>query len=199
MSMTREEFYGDALEGLQLAERKILSLAQTYKDTVCEDEKIEPIVYCCSRIKSPESVLQKCRIRGIGETAEDAIANFYDLVGVRVICAFSADVYSVAEWLKGRPEIEVTQEKDYYAYPKPNGYRSYHMLLRTLPENTNAEIQIRTIATDFWATLEHQMKYKKEIADEKMIRAELKRCADEIASVDLSMQTIREIIQGSAE
>ena len=82
---------------------------------------------------------------------------------------------------------------------KPNGYRSFHVLLKLLPEEIPAEIQIRTIATDFWATLEHRIKYKKEVKSERMIREELKRCADEIASVDISMQTIREIIEVTAE
>ena len=161
------------------------------------ETELKPIVYCCSRIKKPESVLKKCRIRGYETDIAAALENLYDLVGIRVICAFSADVYRIAEWLKAQPDIEVIQEKDYYAAPKPNGYRSYHFLLRVPSTGMKSEIQLRTIATDFWATLEHQMKYKKEIPNEKMIRKELKRCADEIASVDLSMQTIREIIQES--
>ncbi len=103
----------------------------------------------------------------------------------------------MAGWLKEQPGIEIVQEKDYYSYPKPNGYRSYHILLKTLPDETHAEMQLRTIATDFWAELEHQLKYKKEIPNEKMLHGELKRCADEIASLDLPMQTIREIIQES--
>ena len=91
-------------------------------------------------------------------------------------------------------EIEIIKIKDYIAYPKENGYRSYHMILKIKELNLNAEIQIRTIALDFWANLEHQMKYKKHIKNEEMIRSELKRCADEIASVDLSMQTIKDLI-----
>lgn len=93
------------------------------------------------------------------------------------------------------------KEKDYYAYPKPNGYRSYHILLKIADgagKGCRAEIQVRTIANDFWATLEHQIKYKKDMPNEKLIRSELKRCADEIASVDLSMQTIRDIIRENA-
>ena len=123
-------------------------------------------------------------------------------MGIRVVCAFAEDVYQVVSWLADRPYIRVIQSKDYIAYPKPNGYRSYHMLIE-LQEGEEkgyfAEIQVRTIATDFWATLEHQIKYKKSIPNEALIRAELKRCADEIASVDLSMQTIREIIRGLGE
>lgn len=102
--------------------------------------------------------------------------------------------HKVSKWLEDQEEIEVLNIKDYIAYPKENGYRSYHMIINIKKYNLNAEIQIRTIALDFWANLEHQMKYKKHIKNEHMIRGELKRCADEIASVDLSMQTIKDLI-----
>lgn len=109
------------------------------------------------------------------------------------VCAFTDDVYRVASWLSARPEIRVKTVKDYIATPKPNGYRSYHLIL-TLTDGPGAwmtaEVQLRTIAADFWAALEHQMKYKHTVKHEH----ELKRCADEIASVDLSMQTIWELL-----
>lgn len=145
---------------------------------------------------------EKLEKRQLPVTCEAALHEVYDAVGIRVVCAFAEDVYQVVSWLADRPYIRVIQSKDYIAYPKPNGYRSYHMLIE-LQEGEEkgyfAEIQVRTIATDFWATLEHQIKYKKSIPNEALIRAELKRCADEIASVDLSMQTIREIIRGLGE
>lgn len=193
--MTDEEFYGAALIKLKRTESQLLEMVQTYSETANQIGQLKPIVYFCSRIKSPESVLQKCKIRGFDADVGAALDNLFDLVGVRVICAFAEDVYLLAGWLREQPGVEIVQEKDYYASPKPNGYRSYHILLKVLSPGVQAEIQLRTIATDFWATLEHQMKYKKEIPGEKMIRDELKRCADEIASVDLSMQTIRGIIQ----
>ncbi len=195
--MTYEEFYGAALTELKQTQSQLLGIVQEYFEAAYQSDQIKPVVYCCSRIKSPESVLQKCSIRGFAPNVSAALENLFDLVGIRVVCAFSADVYRLAGWLKEQTGIEIVQEKDYYSYPKPNGYRSYHILLKTLPDEIHAEIQLRTIATDFWAELEHQLKYKKEIPNEKMIRGELKRCADEIASVDLSMQTIREIIQES--
>ena len=195
--MTHEEFYGAALTKLKQTQSQLLGMVQTYSEVIYQSDQLKPIVYCCSRIKSPESVLRKCCVRGFGSNVNAALNNLFDLVGIRVVCAFSADVYCLVEWLKKQPGIEIIQEKDYYSYPKPNGYRSYHILLKTLPDETHAEIQLRTIATDFWAALEHQIKYKKDIPNEKMIREELKRCADEIASVDLSMQTIREIVQES--
>ena len=195
--MTYEDFYGKTLPRLQKTETLLLDRIQAYADEAGLESELKPIVYYCSRIKSPQSVLKKCRLRGFDAGLQAALENLHDLVGVRIICAFSADVYRMAEWLKTQSDIEIAQEKDYYAAPKPNGYRSYHFLLRIPSTGMKAEIQLRTIATDFWATLEHQIKYKKEIPNEKMIRKELKRCADEIASVDLSMQTIREIIEES--
>ena len=108
------------------------------------------------------------------------------------------DVYKIAHWLSMQDAFEIVASKDYIAYPKPNGYRSLHLILRFRTDSGQeipAEIQLRTIAIDFWAALEHQIKYKKNISHEKTARDELKRCADEIASVDVSMQTLRDIIQ----
>ena len=122
----------------------------------------------------------------------------HDAVGVRAVCAFTDDVYRVASWLADRPEVQVKTVKDYIAAPKPNGYRSYHLILALTDgpgAGTTAEVQLRTIAADFWAALEHQMKYKHDIKNPEMITRELKRCADELASCDLTMQTIRNLIQ----
>ncbi|MCD8077093.1 MAG: hypothetical protein LUE63_01710, partial [Lachnospiraceae bacterium] len=106
--------------------------------------------------------------------------------------------------LQARDEYEVREVKDYISYPKPNGYRSLHLILRFTGgrmKGLQAEIQVRTIAIDFWAALEHQMKYKQTIDSsyEKIVREELKRCADEIASVDISMQTIRDLLCGGRD
>ena len=193
MFVTYEDFYGDVLPELRQTEKILLELIEKYCGAFGMSE-LKPVVYFCSRMKAPESVLRKCRIQGFEESLDGALANLYDLVGIRVVCAFNSDVYHLAEWLRQQPEIRIDREKDYYDNPKPNGYRSFHIQLKVPGTGMPAEIQLRTIATDFWATLEHQLKYKKQISDENMIRGELKRCADEIASVDISMQTIREII-----
>ncbi len=108
------------------------------------------------------------------------------------------EFYGNAYQTMQQAEIEIAKEKDYYANPKANGYRSYHLLLSVITGPGNglrAEIQVRTIANDFWATLEHRLKYKKNIPHEKLIQEELKRCAFEIASVDASMQAIRDILK----
>ena len=123
-----------------------------------------------------------------------------DIAGLRVIVGFIDDVYQIAEALKKQEDINILSEKDYIKNPKPNGYRSYHLVVN-LPVRTtesskrvNAEIQLRTIAMDFWASLEHEMKYKKHIQNQDLICSELKRCADEMASADVDMQAIRDMI-----
>jgi len=195
--MKREDFYKDAYPGLKLAERRLLDLLDFYKVQAEEDSDLQPIIYTCSRIKKPDRMLEKLERRGFEQNLCAALHNVYDAVGVRAVCAFSDDVYRLVNWLKTRTEIEIVKEKDYYANPKPNGYRSYHIIVQvsvTPSESYFAELQIRTIASDFWATLEHRLKYKKEIPHEKIIREELKRCAVEIVSVDASMQAIRDLI-----
>lgn len=196
--MTCEEFYKDDYPAMLKAQQRLNALIACYSETTRQKEGVKPLVYSCSRIKTPESMIKKLERIGAAPTGHAALTAVYDAVGVRAVCAFADDVYRLVHWLRDRPEFRIVAEKDYYAYPKPNGYRSYHIQLQLCGGKTDglpAEIQIRTIANDFWATLEHQLKYKQDIRDEKLIRSELKRCADEIASVDLSMQTIRDIIR----
>ena len=193
--MTLEEYYGSKLPAMLYTKQYLLNIISRYPQT--DQKELKPIIYCCSRIKSPESMIRKLSARGLPQDGMSASTKIYDAVGVRIVCTFAEDVYKIADWLKNHPDIIIEKEKDYIAYPKENGYRSYHLKVRLRANNTCAEIQIRTIATDFWATLEHQLKYKKDIPHKELIRSELKRCADEIASVDLSMQTIRDIIRTS--
>ena len=195
--MTIEEYYGSAFPAMKLAEQTLLELIDQYPQS--EPNDLKAIVYCCSRIKNPESMNRKLASLGISCDGSTALEKTFDAVGVRIVCAFAEDVYQIVNWLKQQPSIRIVHEKDYIAYPKPNGYRSYHIQLRMAESSLPAEIQIRTSAIDFWATLEHQLKYKKDIPHEELIRSELKRCADEIASVDLSMQTIRDIIRTCIE
>ena len=193
--MTHEEFYKEKYPILKEAEENLNMLINQFE----KNETEKNIAYCSSSIKSPESMTQKLLKKGEQPTNENAVSKVNDAVGIRVITSFVDDIYKVSDWISSQDHIEVIDIKDYIAYPKPNGYRSYHMIIHLNDLNLNAEIQIRTIALDFWANLEHQMKYKKNIKDEILIRSELKRCADEIASIDLSMQTIKDLIQNDEE
>ena len=123
------------------------------------------------------------------------------------ICAFRDDIYGILEHIRKLPEVEIIEEIDYIRHAKANGYRSYHLVLsvRTAfsdvegnqPGRYFVEVQLRTIAMDSWASLEHKMKYKKDVKNQALIEAELKRCADELAACDVSMETIRNLIRGN--
>lgn len=195
--MTPEEYYGNAFSLLKQGESYLKSLIETYPNACAKDE-LQSILYIKTRIKTPESMMEKLRKRGLREDSHTALQNTHDAIGIRVICSFVEDVYRIAGWLEKRNDIQIIEKKDYISYPKPNGYRSLHLIIQFTAKDRKdmtAEIQLRTIAIDFWATLEHQIKYKRNVHHEETIRKELKRCADEIASVDLSMQTIRELLQ----
>lgn len=196
--MTFEDYYGDDYARLINAENILKQIAEHLCENSGDDKDVTPIVYYCSRIKKPDSMIKKLESRDLPTSKESALTNVYDAVGLRIICAFSDDVKNIISALYLEKQIEVIEQKDYLSHPKPNGYRSFHLCVRVKECGVLAEIQVRTIAMDFWATLEHQIKYKQNIQHEKTIRGELKRCADEIASVDLSMQTIREIIKENA-
>ena len=164
------------------------------RERLTEEYGMDPVEHCLSRIKSDASMREKCRRSGLPETVESALGSIYDAIGLRIVCAFLKDVYRVRDYLVGFDDLELIQEKDYIRNAKPNGYRSYHMILRN-SEGYYIEIQLRTISMDTWAALEHHLKYKKEISgNTELISKELKRCADELASTDVSMQAIRDLI-----
>ena len=158
-----------------------------------------------SRIKTNESMIEKGKRKGFEVSTHSALKEIKDAIGVRIVCGFVDDIYTLVGLFKDMDNISVVEEKDYILNVKPNGYRSYHMILEVItpyPDcdgNENGkyyiEIQLRTIAMDSWASLEHQMKYKKNITNHERITKELKRCADELASCDLNMQTIRKLIE----
>ena len=137
---------------------------------------------------------EKCRRKGLPETVDSALFRIHDAIGIRVVAAFVSDVYRIRDLLSQVNGLRITEEKDYIRHAKPNGYRSLHLIL-LCDEKWYAEVQLRTISMDTWAALEHHMRYKKKISRNlPLIEAELKRCADELASTDLSMQTIRDMI-----
>ena len=154
------------------------------------------IDHTMGRLKSEESVLEKCAKKNIEATPDNIVREIRDIVGIRVVCTFVDDTYKVRDAIRDFDGIKIIEEKDYISNAKPNGYRSYHMIVQN-EEGYYAEIQIRTISMDTWAALEHDIKYKKDInVNKELITAELKRCADELASTDISMQTIRNMIHG---
>ena len=155
---------------------------------------MDPVEHILSRIKSEERMREKCRRKGLPENEHSALADIHDAIGIRIVCSFIDDVYTIRDRLTAIPGFTVVDEKDYIKKCKPNGYRSLHMILRS-DNGFYAEIQLRTISMDVWAALEHHMRYKKQVnGNLPLLTSELKRCADELASTDLSMQTIRDMI-----
>lgn len=160
-----------------------------------------PIQSIKTRIKSPVSIADKLRRRGFDVTIENMVTQLNDIAGVRVICSFIEDIYKLAEMLLNQDDILLVEVKDYIQNPKPNGYRSLHLIvdvpifLSNEKRHMRAEVQFRTIAMDFWASLEHQLKYKKKIENPEHIASELKKCADTITEVDIKMQEIRDMIE----
>lgn len=159
---------------------------------------IETIKY---RIKKPKSIAEKLIRNGYPVTIDSVMENLNDVAGVRVICSFVDDIYTVAGMLARQDDVHLVAVKDYIKNPKPNGYRSYHMIIE-IPvffsdrkQFMKVEVQIRTMAMDFWASLEHHVKYKKDIEDSEKIAERLKKCADVISATDIEMQNIAEQIR----
>ena len=159
-----------------------------------------PIQTIKSRVKKPISIIEKLQRRGYEVTVENMREHLTDIAGVRVICSFVEDIYKLSELLLSQDDIILVEVKDYIKNPKPNGYRSLHLIIE-IPiflsqekKHMRVEVQFRTIAMDFWASLEHQLKYKKKIENPEKIANELKYCADVITEVDMRMQDIRYMI-----
>ncbi len=162
--------------------------------------KYNPIEYVKTRIKAADSIVKKLIRYGYEPTTENMIMYCNDVAGVRIVCSFTSDIYRLANMIGKQDDITVLSVKDYIKNPKQSGYKSYHMIvevpifLSSGPVQTKVEIQIRTIAMDFWSSLEHQMKYKKNVLNQEMIVEELKRCAEQIATTDINMMAIRNMI-----
>ena len=161
------------------------------------------VVTITSRIKSPDSMKKKMAKRGLDTDAATALASTHDAVGLRIVCPFVSDVYRIADALESNIRLEVVEKKDYIAKPKPSGYRSVHLIVKLDGEQHEgilSEIQVRTLAIDFWSSLEHQLNYKNgDVENSDAIRAELRRCADDVAATDLSMQTLRDVIDAAGK
>ena len=155
-----------------------------------------PIEHVKSRLKSPESILKKIYRKGYDLSLSSIKENIHDIAGIRIICSFVSDIYKISEMLAKQEDIQVIMCKDYIKNPKPNGYRSLHLVVKVpvfmsdRVENVSVEIQIRTIAMDFWASLEHKIyyKYDRDVPEELM--RQLKGAADAAAELDRKMENI---------
>lgn len=155
-----------------------------------------PIRHMENRIKTPKSIIEKLQRNGLPVNIQSAQENLNDIAGIRVVCCYIDDIYKIAELLLKQRDITLVKRKDYIAHPKENGYRSLHLVVKIpvfLSERVVAvpvEIQIRTVAMDFWASLEHQLRYKKDQTAGLEIDAELLECAESISTLDVKMQNL---------
>lgn len=160
-----------------------------------------PIEHITSRIKTPQSIAKKLRHNDKELTVENIVKYINDVAGIRIICSFTSDIYRIADLIAAQSDVNVLKVKDYITCPKPNGYTSYHMIISVpiyLSEtmvNVKVEIQIRTIAMDFWASLEHKIYYKFEGNAPERIRKELKECAEIVSFLDHKMLSLNEEIR----
>ena len=161
-----------------------------------------PIHHIDSRLKSPRSIIEKLERKGWPVSVESAEEHLNDIAGVRIVCNYIDDIYRLANMLVRQQDLELVCQKDYIRKPKPNGYRSLHLVLRVpvfLSSHTElvpVEVQIRTIAMDFWASLEHQLRYKSDQETTQKLRQRLQKCAEISASLDEEMQSIYREING---
>jgi putative GTP pyrophosphokinase len=162
--------------------------------------KYNPIEYIKKRIKKPESIVKKLRRDGYESTIENMINCINDIAGIRIVCSFTSDIYRLAEMIGRQNDLTVVSIKDYIKNPKESGYKSYHMLV-TVPiflsdrmVETKVEIQIRTIAMDFWASLEHKIYYKFEGNAPEYISQDLRACAEMVSELDAKMLHLNEAI-----
>ncbi len=164
-----------------------------------------PIEHIKTRIKAPESIVKKLKRHGHETSIENMVKYVNDIAGVRLICSFTSDIYKLAEMIGNQTDLKVLSIKDYIKNPKESGYKSYHMLvsvpifLSDSVVDTKVEIQIRTIAMDFWASLEHKIYYKYEGQAPEYISKDLRECADMVATLDDKMLQLNEAILACLE
>lgn len=197
--------YGEYKPTLQ----KILQELMTRFENLNKDQQLKTgdslFEHLNGRVKTEKSMTEKCLRKKLPLTPYSALRENRDSIGLRIICNFIDDIYLCIQKINEMSDIKIVKKKDYITNAKTNGYRSYHLIAEmtvpdidvngNIPGHYYVEIQLRTIAMDTWASLEHEMKYKHEVKNPELVSRELKRVADELASCDVSMQTIRKMIK----
>ena len=205
--MDLNKMSGDGIDSWQevtlvynAALRQIETKMEILNDEFQHVHQYNPIEHIKSRIKTPESIVKKLKRHGYESTIGNMVKHVNDIAGIRVICSFTSDIYRIADMIGDQKDIRVIAVKDYITYPKASGYKSYHMIV-TVPVylsdrivDTKVEIQIRTVAMDFWASLEHKIHYKFEGDAPEHIRNELVECARMVSDLDARMLSLNEEI-----
>ena len=191
----------------QSALKEVGTKLEILNDEFQHVHQYNPIEHIKTRVKTAESIVKKLKRYGYETSIENMVKYINDIAGVRLICSFTSDIYRLAEMIGNQSDLKVLSIKDYIKNPKESGYKSYHMLvsvpifLSDSVVDTKVEIQIRTIAMDFWASLEHKLRYKKDIpADQaQQLQEELLACATQSAQLDNRMQEIRNQLVSRAD
>lgn len=171
------------------------------------EQDYNPIETIKSRLKSMDSIIEKLQRKGLPLELDSIEKELKDVAGIRVICPFLSDIYRMASCLMEQDDVVIVEKKDYIKKPKANGYRSLHLIVETPiflqkeKRMMKVEVQFRTIAMDFWASLEHRMHYKKnlDLKLQEMLVAELRDCAEESANLDIRMETVKDYIEENTE
>jgi len=194
------ESWNEVILVYNAALKQVQTKMEILNDEFQHVHQYNPIEHIKARIKTPESIVKKLKRDGKESTIQNMIEYINDIAGIRVICSFSSDIYRIAAMIKEQKDIKVINIKDYITYPKASGYRSYHMIV-TVPVylsdrivDTKVEIQIRTVAQDFWASLEHKIHYKFEGQAPEHIRSELIECARMVSDLDARMLALNDEI-----
>lgn len=185
--------------------KQISTKLEILNDEFQHVHRYNPIEHIKSRIKTPESIVKKLKKHGYESTIGNMVKYVNDIAGIRVICSFTSDIYQIAEMISNQSDISVISVKDYIVNPKASGYKSYHMLV-TVPvylsdriEDAKVEIQIRTVAMDFWASLEHKIHYKFEGNAPDHIKEQLVECSRIVSDLDTRMLNLNKEIQQLGE
>ena len=216
MNEEQKVYFGAYSKRIEGVLKLVMTQLKVMLDEVSKDPEQAPFEHLICRIKGVDSIKEKLTQKGYPDDVSSAVKNLNDIVGIRVVTHFIGDIYSILDMIYEHSSWDVVQVKDYIATPKENGYRSLHVIIRVpfddfaegmgaddpaesmgtddFAQSMGVELQLRTIAMDCWAALEHKIRYKKHVKNTALISAELKRCADEMASTDLTMQTIRDVL-----
>ena len=185
--------------------KEVSTKVEILNDEFQQVHQYNPIEYIKSRIKSPESIVKKLKRYGYESSIDNMVDYINDIAGIRIVCSFTSDIYKLAEMIGKQNDLTVVSVKDYIKHPKESGYKSYHMLV-TVPiflsdrvVDTKVEIQIRTMAMDFWASLEHKIYYKFEGDAPDYISRDLRECAEMVSTLDEKMLSLNEAIQECLE
>ena len=180
--------------------KEVVTKVDILNDEFVHIHNYNPIEYTKSRIKTPESIVKKLKRNGYESTIDNMVKYINDIAGIRIICSFTSDIYRIADMISEQRDIKVIAVKDYITFPKASGYKSYHMIV-TVPVylsdrtvDTKVEIQIRTVAMDFWASLEHKIHYKFEGDAPEHIKSELIECAKMVSDLDARMLSLNDEI-----